>query len=102
MAMQHARQHMSFEQYLLLVTNSDRRYEYYDGEVRLMAGGSSNHPAIALNFGVALDQALGDDAVCRPYVTDKMVRVTPTKIGLPDVVVSCGFVCPGGSQIIHS
>lgn len=56
MAMQHARQHMSFEQYLLLVTHSDRRYEYYDGEVRLLAGGSSNHGAIALNFGVALDQ----------------------------------------------
>ncbi len=57
MAMQHARQHMSFEQYLLLVTNSDRRYEYYDGEVRLLAGGSSNHAAIALNFGIALDRA---------------------------------------------
>jgi len=25
---------MTFEQYLLLVTNSDRHYEYYDGEVR--------------------------------------------------------------------
>lgn len=63
MLMQPARQHMSLEQYLLLVTNTDRHYEYYDGEVRLMAGGSSNHAAIALNFGMALDQALGDDAV---------------------------------------
>src|SRR5712691_1161237 len=101
MAMQPARQHMSFEQYLLLVTNSDRRYEYYDGEVRLMAGGSSNHAAIALNFGVALDQALGDDAVCRPYVTDKLVRVAPTKIVIPDVVVSCD-IADGESQIIDS
>jgi Uma2 family endonuclease len=89
MAMQHTRQHMSLEQYLLLVTNSDRRYEYYDGDVSLLAGGSSNHAAIALNFGVALDQALGDDAVCRPYVTDKLVRVASTKIVIPDVVVSC-------------
>jgi Uma2 family endonuclease len=102
MAMQHARQYMSFEQYLLLVSNSDRRYEYYDGEVRLMAGGSSNHAAIALNCGIALDQALGDDAVCRPYVTDKLVRMTSTKIVIPDVVVSCDSADHGESQIIDS
>lgn len=102
MVMQPAQQHMSVQQYLLLVTNTDRRYEYYDGEVRLMAGGSSNHAAIALNFGVALDQALGDDAVCRPYVSDKLVRVTPTKIVIPDVVVSCDMADHGESQIIDS
>ena len=102
MAMQHTRQHMSLEQYLLLVTNSDRRYEYYDGEVSLLAGGSSNHAAIALNFGVALDQALGDDAVCRPYVSDKLVRVNSTKIVIPDVVVSCDLADHGESQIINS
>ena len=95
-------QHISLEQYLLLVTNSDRRYEYYDGEVSLLAGGSSNHAAIALNFGVALDQALGDDAVCRPYVSDKLVRVNSTKIVIPDVVVSCDLADHGESQIINS
>jgi len=100
--MQPARQRMSLEQYLLLVTNSDRHYEYYDGEVRLMAGGSSNHAAIALNFGVALDQALGEDAVCRPYVTDKLVRVAPTRIVIPDVVVSCDMADHGEAQIIDS
>ena len=102
MAMQPARQYMTFEQYLLLVNNSDRRYEYYDGEVRLMAGGTSNHATIALNCGVALDQALGDDAVCRPYVTDKLVRVAPTKTLIPDVVVSCDTADHGESQIIDS
>ena len=93
---------MSFEQYLLLVNNSDRHYEYYDGEVRLMAGGTSNHATISLNCGIALDQALGDDAVCRPYVTDKLVRVTPTKTLIPDVVVSCNTADHGESQIIDS
>lgn len=102
MAMQPARQYMAFEQYLLLVNNSDRRYEYYDGEVRLMAGGTSNHATIALNCGVALDQALGDDAVCRPYVTDKLVRVAPTKILIPDVVGSCDAADHGESQIIDA
>ncbi|HCJ36231.1 MAG TPA: hypothetical protein DHV65_18285 [Ktedonobacter sp.] len=102
MAMQPVPQYMAFEQYLLLVNNSDRRYEYYDGEVRLMAGGTSNHATIALNCGVALDQALGDDAVCRPYVTDKLVRVAPTKTLIPDVVVSCDSADHGEAQIIDS
>ncbi|SRR6266571_2863620 len=102
MATNPEQQRMSFEQYLLLVSNSDQRYEYYDGEVRLMAGGSSNHATIALNFGVALDQALDDDAPCRPYVTDKLVRVTPTKTVIPDVVVSCDIADHGESQIIDA
>jgi Uma2 family endonuclease len=102
MAMQPERQYMTFEQYLLLVNNSDRHYEYYDGEVRLMAGGTSNRATIALNCGVALDQALGYDAVCRPYVTDKLVRVAPTKTLIPDVGVSCDTADHGDSQIIDS
>ncbi len=102
MATNPVRQYMSLEQYLLLVRNSDRRYEYYDGEVRLMAGGTSNHATIALNFGIALDQALGDDALCRPYVSDKLVRLTPTKVVIPDVVVSCSAGDHGESQIIDT
>ena len=66
MAMQPGQQGITLEQYLLLVRNSERRYEYYDGEARLMAGGTSNHATIALNCAIALDQALGDDAVRRP------------------------------------
>jgi Uma2 family endonuclease len=102
MAMQSARQPMSFEHYLLLVRNSDQRYEYWDGEVRLMAGGSSNHATISLNFAVALDQALSDDALCHPYVADKLVRVAPTKTVIPDVVVSCDNADQGESQIIDT
>ena len=102
MVMQSARQRMSLEHYLMLVNNSDRRYEYYDGQVYLMAGGSSNHATIALNLGVALDQALGDNALCRPYVSDKLVRVAPTKMVIPDVVVSCTSADHGESQIIDA
>ncbi len=102
MAMRSAQQYMSFEQYLLLISNSDQHYEYHNGQVRLLAGGSSNHAAIALNFGVALDRALGDDSLCRPYVADKLVRVTPTRVVIPDVVVSCDMTDHGESQIIQS
>src|SRR5436305_12241767 len=87
--MQPERQYMTFEQYLLLVNNSDRHYEYYDGEVRLMAGGTSNHATIALNCGIALELELGDDEVCRPYVTVKLVWVVSTYVLIHEVVVSC-------------
>ncbi len=102
MALQHSRQYMTFEQYLRLVNNTGRRYEYYDGQVYLMAGGNSNHATISLNCGIALDQALGDNTVCRPYVSDKLVRVAPTKTFIPDVVVSCDNADHGESQIINS
>src|SRR2546423_12079706 len=101
MAMQPARQYMTFEQYLLLVNNSDRHYEYYDGEVRLMAGGTSNHATIALYCGIALYQALGGDAGFRPYVTDKFVRGGPPKTLTTDVVVSCDTAAYWDSQIIE-
>ncbi len=100
--MRSARQYMSFEQYLLLISNSDKKYEYHDGQVRVLAGGSSNHAAIALNFGVALDAALGDDSLCRPYVADKLVRVTPSRVVIPDVVVSRDMTDHGESQIIQA
>jgi Uma2 family endonuclease len=102
MATNPIQQHMSYDQYLQLMSHSDQRYEYYDGQVRLLAGGSSNHATIALNFGVALDQALGEDAPCRPYVSDKLVRLTPTKTAIPDVVVSCDNADHGETQIIDS
>ena len=44
MSMQHTRQHMSLEQYLLLINHSDQHYEYYDGEVSLLAGGHGIMP----------------------------------------------------------
>jgi len=55
-----------------------------------------------LNFGVALDATLGDDSLCRPYVADKLVRVTPTRVVIPNVVVSCDMADHGKSQIIQA
>lgn len=67
-----------------------------------MAGGSSNHASIALNLGIALNRLLGEDTLCRPYVSDKLVRLTPTKTVIPDVVVSCTSTDYGESQIIDT
>lgn len=79
----------TFEQYLMLLRNSDQRLEYDHGEIYVMAGSSANHAAISGNLYVALDQALGDDGPCRPYVADRVARMTPDITFLPDVVVTC-------------
>ncbi len=46
------------EKYLALEANSDIRHEYIDGEIRVMAGGTTNHNEIITNLCVALKPRL--------------------------------------------
>ena len=79
----------TYEQYLLLLQNGEQRAEYDHGEVSFMAGSTSNHARISFNLCKELDDALGDDTTCQPYMVDKVVRLTPAISFMPDVVVSC-------------
>lgn len=50
---------MSREDYLALDDNSqDARYEYLDGEVRMLAGGSTYHSVLISRVGSILERAL--------------------------------------------
>jgi Uma2 family endonuclease len=45
------RTRMSVQEYFELERSSpDRRYEYIDGEVYLMAGGTFNHSTVSINY----------------------------------------------------
>ena len=79
----------SFEQYITLLRNSEQRLEYDHGEIYALAGSSANHAAISANMWRALDDALGEDTQCRAYMVDRVVRLTPDIIVMPDVVVTC-------------
>lgn len=79
----------SFERYITLLRNNDQRLEYNHGEIYAMTGSSANHAAISANMWRALDDALGDDATCRAYMVDRVVRLTPDVVVMPDVVVTC-------------
>jgi Uma2 family endonuclease len=79
----------TFEQYLLLLQNGKQRLEYDHGDIYAMAGSTSNHARISFNMCRELDDALGDAALCQPYMVDKVVRVTPDISFMPDVVVTC-------------
>jgi Uma2 family endonuclease len=83
------KRHYSFEQYRTLLQNNDQRLEYDHGVIYAMAGSSANHAAISANMWRALDDALGEHDLCRAYMVDRVVRLTPDLTVMPDVVVTC-------------
>ncbi len=92
----------SFEQYITLLRNNDQRLEYDHGEIYAMAGSSANHAAISANMWRALDDALGEDATCRAYMVDPIVRLTPDVTVMPDVVVTCDRADQGDAFFLDS
>jgi Uma2 family endonuclease len=80
---------MSVEEYLRLDRNSaETRYEYIDGYVRMLAGGSAKHSTIAVNLtGILLGPLRAKG--CRVYNSDLRVRLSESHFVYPDVTVSC-------------
>jgi len=80
---------MSVEEYAELEKNNpDTRYEYLDGYVYMMAGGTANHATISGNI-YALLRSLLRGGPCRAYNSDMKVRVSEKRYLHPDVTVSC-------------
>ena len=80
---------MSVEEYLALDRNStETRYEYIDGHVTMMAGGTLDHATISLNMASTLRGLLRGSS-CRVFSSDARVRLSATRYVLPDVTVSC-------------
>ncbi len=82
-------QKMTFEEYLAWEPQQDLRFEYIDGEVLAMTGGTIPHNDIALNFYTALRPHLHSRG-CRVNVSDVKVQASPnSRYYYPDVIVSC-------------
>jgi len=80
---------MSVEEYLALDRNSPvTRYEYIDGHVTMMAGGTLDHATISLNIASTLRGLLRGSS-CRVFSSDARVRLSATRYVIPDVTVSC-------------
>lgn len=88
------------EEYLAIDRASQERYEYYDGEIRLMAGESDWHGIISVNLTSELHfQLKGKN--CQVRSKDAKVQTggfrldTKSKKGIfsyPDLIVVCGNV----------
>ncbi len=82
-------QYMTPQEYLEWEKTQQLRYEYIDGEVFAMTGGTKPHNRIAFNFATELDGFLGDKG-CDVFISDVKVQLTPSgPYHYPDVVVSC-------------
>jgi Uma2 family endonuclease len=80
---------MTVEEYFQLEENDpDTRYEYIDGYVYAMAGGTANHDTIKSNIQRVLWNLLRGSN-CRVYSSDMKVYVSETRYFHPDVIVTC-------------
>ncbi len=93
---------MSVEEYFELEGNNpDTRYEYFDGYVYMMSGGSANHATISGNI-YAILRSLLRGGPCRAYNSDMKVRVSEKHYFHPDVTVSCDPHDRGAADLIQS
>lgn len=80
---------MTVEEYLAWETNQELRYEFIDGEVLAMTGGTIPHTKIYLNFYRALYAHLQLTG-CEVYVSDVKVQARiNSQYFYPDLVVTC-------------
>jgi len=88
MALQH-HPSMTVEEYLQLDKQStEAKYEYIDGHVYMLAGGTPDHAKISANIIVALGGLLARSP-CSVYTSDVRVRLSETRFVYPDITVSC-------------
>ena len=93
---------MSVEEYFALEENNpDTRYEYLDGYVYMMSGGSANHATISGNI-YAILKSLLRGGPCRVYNSDMRVRVSEKRYFHPDVTVTCDSRDRGTADLIQS
>ncbi len=80
----------TIEEYIELEKSSEERFEYFDGEVFAMAGGSLEHAIIATNIAGSINNRLGDKN-CRAINSEVRIKVpTAPPYRYPDVTVVCG------------
>ncbi len=64
------------------------RYEYIDGRLRMLAGGSPDHSLIATNIASLLHAALRKTP-CKVYNSDIRFKISESRYFHPDVTVAC-------------
>ncbi|HAA14461.1 MAG TPA: hypothetical protein DCE41_23375 [Cytophagales bacterium] len=85
-----AHQKYTPEEYLTLEAESQEKWEFFDGQITAMSGGTRNHAVISLNAGIALGNGLRDRD-CTPFGSELKVYAEAANAYLyPDAMVVCG------------
>lgn len=80
----------TYSEYLELEAGSTLKYEFFQGTVYAMSGGSPDHSRLAANVISSLAAQLAGKA-CQAFTSDLRVRVLATGLSThPDVTVICG------------
>jgi Uma2 family endonuclease len=80
---------LDVEDYLKLNRDSNNtRYEYLDGEVRMLAGGSPDHSIIIANLTATIKAPL-KGSQCRVYNSDVQLKLSEKRYVFPDITISC-------------
>lgn len=79
---------MTVAAYLDWEPQQEQRYEFINGDVLAMTGGSLPHNDIAINLLTALRPHTRPQS-CRLNMADAKVSITPTIYRYPDLLVSC-------------
>ncbi|MFK7899565.1 MAG: Uma2 family endonuclease [Cyclobacteriaceae bacterium] len=89
--MEDQKQYTSLEEYETLEMKEPlAKYEYFDGEVIDMSGGTINHGLIAGNLQFQLRSGLGKNSSCKVFGSDVKVEVEQFNAYVyPDVFVVC-------------
>ena len=80
---------ITINDYLILDQNSqDARYEYLEGELRMLAGGSADHSTITTNLTGLFLQLVGDGP-CKVYNADMQLQLAESRYVYPDLTITC-------------
>jgi Uma2 family endonuclease len=102
MVAEHQPRTISVEEYFELEKkNPEICYEYIDGHVYMMAGGSFNHDTIKSNIQGILWTLLRGNA-CRVYSSDMKTQISEQRYFHPDVIITCDPRDRGAGDLLKS
>lgn len=77
----------NFAEYLALEQQENKRYEFFQGEVFAMSGGTKRHNAIAINTGIIIRQQKPE---CETFINDvKLELQLESHYVYPDIMLTC-------------
>jgi Uma2 family endonuclease len=100
MSAQPAPRRYTVDEYFEIERTSEVRYEYDNGEIFAMTGGSRNHNRITKKIVKLLDIQIEDKGECESFLTDVRVGISDRKYVYPDIFVVCGDQDVGRQETI--
>jgi Uma2 family endonuclease len=100
--MRQSQRHYPIGEYFVAELMSSMRYEYFDGEIFAMPGGSPDHATICVNVAALFHAALRD-SICQAFTSGMRIRTPSGLYTYPDASIVCGtpdITCVEGTDTV--